>query len=89
MRAVRAFGPHATLEEPTMTTQNATIHDHVTYRPGDGAPIVIPRGSVEVDLMPDSATLSWTEQNGTSGVAAIPLSQYKEYVNQKRITLDR
>lgn len=70
-----------------MTThQHATINDHVTYRPGDGAPMVIPEGPVEVELAPDSATLSWTEENGAAGVTAIPLTQYEEYVEQKRIT---
>jgi hypothetical protein len=67
-------------------TQYATINEHVTYRPGDGAPILIPQGPVEVDLTPDSATLSWSEDNGAAGLAAIPLAQYEEYVKQKRIT---
>lgn len=67
-------------------TQYATINDHVTYRPGEGEPILIPQGPVEVDLTPDSATLSWSEENGAAGLAAIPLTQYKEYVKQKRIT---
>jgi hypothetical protein len=68
-------------------TQQATIHDQVTYRPGDGAPIEIPQGPAEVDLAPDSATLSWTEDNGAAGVTAMPLTQYQEYVDEKRITL--
>lgn len=68
-------------------TQHATIHKHVTYRPGDGAPIVIPPGPAEVDLSADSATLSWIEANGTAGLTAIPLSEYKEYVRLKQITL--
>jgi len=68
-------------------TQHATINDHVTYRPGDGAPIEIPLGPVEVDLSADSATLSWTTDNGAAGLTAIPLTQYDEYVRQKRITL--
>jgi hypothetical protein len=68
--------------------QHATITDHVTYRPGDGALIEIPKGPVEVELSPDSATLSWTAENGAAGLTAIPLTQYKEYVKQKRITLD-
>jgi hypothetical protein len=67
-------------------TQHATIHDHVTYRPGDGVLMVIPLGPVDVDLTPDSATLSWVEANGAAGLAAIPLQQYQEYVHQKRIT---
>lgn len=68
-------------------TQHATITDHVTYRPGDGAPLVIPLGPVEVDLTADSATLSWTAENGAAGLTAIPLTQFNEYVKQKRITL--
>jgi hypothetical protein len=68
-------------------TQHATITDHVTYRPGDGAPLVIPLGPVEVDLTADSATLSWTAENGAAGLTAIPLTQFNEYVRQKRITL--
>ena len=68
-------------------TQHATITDHVTYRPGDGAPLVIPLGPVEVDLTADTATLSWTADNGAAGLTAIPLTQYNEYVRQKRISL--
>ncbi len=70
-------------------SQHATINDHVTYRPGDGALIEIPKGPVEVDLSADSATLSWTAENGAVGLTAIPLTQYKEYVKQKRITLNQ
>ena len=70
-------------------SQHATINDHVTYRPGDGALIEIPKGPVEVDLSADSAMLSWTAENGAVGLTAIPLTQYKEYVKQKRITLNQ
>ena len=86
--AVVACNEESTTGATTMTTQHATIHDHVTYRPGDGAPIVIPQGPVEVELTPDSATLSWREENGAAGVTAIPLTEYNEYVEQKRITMD-
>ena len=69
-------------------TQHATINDHVTYTPGDGAPLVIPLGPVEVDLSAaNSATLSWTADNGAVGLTAMPLTQFNEYVKQKRITL--
>ena len=68
-------------------TQHATVTDHVTYRPGDGAPLQIPLGPIQVALAADSATLSWTDDNGNAGLTAIPLAQYKEYVEQKRITL--
>lgn len=71
-------------------TQHATINDHVTYTPGDGAPLVIPIGPVEVDLSAaNSATLSWTADNGAAGLTAIPLTQFNEYVRQKRITLTK
>lgn len=66
-------------------TQYATVADHVTYRPGDGAPLLIPKGPIEIDLSADSATLSWTADNGAAGLAAIPLTQYQEYLAQKRI----
>ncbi len=67
-------------------TQQAIIHQDVTYRPGDGALIEIPPGPVTVDLSYDSATLSWTETNGEPGLAAIPLTEYKAYVHNKQIT---
>jgi hypothetical protein len=67
--------------------QHATIVDHITFTPGDGAPLVIPKGPVEIELAADSATLSWTADNGAAGVAAIPLTQYTLYVEQKRIAL--
>lgn len=65
---------------------HATIHQNVTYRPGEGAPSLIPPGPVEVTLSADSATLSWTETNGTAGLTAIPLGEYNEYVRHKQIT---
>ena len=71
-------------------TQHATINDHVTFTPGDGVPMVIPKGPVEIDLTADnSVTLSWVADNGAAGLAAIPLTQYKEFVAQKRITLTK
>nr|ACY24670.1 conserved hypothetical protein [uncultured organism] len=68
-------------------TLHATIHEHVTYRPGEGPLIEIPPGPVEIDLSVDSATLSWTETNGERGLTAIPLMAYKDYVKKKQITL--
>lgn len=70
-------------------TQYATINDdHVTYRPGDGAPIEIPQGPVEVHLASESATLSWMEENGAAGLTAITLTQFNVYLEQNRITMD-
>ena len=44
---------------------------------------------MDVDLAPDSATLSWTADNGAAGLAAIPLTQFKDYVDKKKITLEK
>lgn len=70
-------------------TQHAIVKSEVTYTPGDGAPLLIPKGPVEVELAPDSATLSWTADNGAAGLTAIPLTQYTEYVHDKKITLQK
>ncbi|MCX7279324.1 MAG: hypothetical protein NTZ15_18740 [Burkholderiales bacterium] len=70
-------------------TQYATIIGHVSYTPGDGAPITIPKGMVEIELSPDSATLSWTADNGVAGLTAIPLTQFQEYLRDHKIALKR
>ena len=67
-------------------SQFAMITGDVTYTPGDGAPIQIPRVRVEVALEPDSATLSWDAGDGVAGVAAIPISQFNDYVRDGKIT---
>lgn len=66
--------------------QFASIIGHVTYTPGDGAPIEIPKGRVEVDLADDSATLSW-DAEGTPGLTAIPRAQFDDYVRDGMISL--
>lgn len=70
-------------------SQFATITGLVTYRPGDGAPIEIPEGRVEVDLAPDSATLSWEAAEGIPGVTAIPRTQFDDYVRDGKITMNK
>ena len=67
--------------------QFAQITGLVTYTPGDGAPIEIPKGRVEVDLAPDSATLSWEAAEGVVGLTAIPRTQFDAYVRDGKITL--
>ncbi|MFI5444997.1 hypothetical protein [Polaromonas sp. UC242_47] len=67
-------------------SQFAMITGDVTYTPGDGAPIEIPRGRVEVELSFDSATLSWEAAPGIAGVTAIPLVQFEDYVRDGKIT---
>ena len=67
--------------------QFANITGLVTYTPGDGAPIEIPIGRVEVDLAPDSATLSWEAADGVAGLTAIPRTQFDDYVRDGKITM--
>ncbi|MGB4117751.1 MAG: hypothetical protein WBK51_14525 [Polaromonas sp.] len=69
------------------TPQPGMIAGCVTYRPGDGAPIEIPAGPVEVTLAHDSATLSWDAGDGVAGLTAIPKIQFDDYVGKGLITL--
>lgn len=68
--------------------QFATIDGHVTYTPGDGVPLTIPKGRVEVDLAADSAVLSWEAENGVVGLTAIPRTQFDEYVEDGKIRME-
>ena len=67
--------------------QPGTIKGCVTYRPGDGAMIEIPRGPVEVTLAFDSATLSWDAGDGVAGLTAMPKIQFDDYLSKGLITL--
>lgn len=66
-------------------TQHATITGHVTYTPGDGAPLTIPKGPVDLDFSPDSVTLSWTADNEAAGSAAIPRDSFERCVREGKI----
>ena len=69
------------------TPQPGMIAGCVTYRPGEGAPIEIPRGPVEVTLADDSATLSWDAGDGVAGLTAMPKIQFDDYLSKGLITL--
>jgi hypothetical protein len=69
-------------------SQFATITGLVTYTPGDGVPIEIPPGRIEVELADDSATLSWEAAEGVVGLTAIPRAQFDDYVRDGKITLN-
>lgn len=71
-----------------MTQQATIVDDDVTYTPGDGAPIAIPRGAVEIDRSEDSTTLSWTADNNAAGSAAMPRAEFERYVSEGKIALD-
>jgi len=66
----------------------ATIQGHVTYTPGDGAPIEIPEGRVEIVEAEDSVTMSWEAEPGTVGTTAMPRLQYDQYVEAGKIRPD-
>ncbi|MEO6016009.1 MAG: hypothetical protein ABIP46_02050 [Polaromonas sp.] len=69
--------------------QFAMVTGEVTYTPGDGVPIEIPRVRVEVALSFDSATLSWDAGDGVAAVTAIPRTQFEDYVREGKITLTK
>ena len=77
------------LAQPALepTPQQGTIAGCVTYRPGDGAPIEIPLGPVEVTLAPDSAILSWDAGGGAAGLTAMPKIQFDDYLSKGLVTL--
>ncbi len=66
-------------------TQHATVHGHVTYTPGYGAPIAIPEGPIEVTTSADSTTLSWSVEEDIVGSAALPPDQFNQYVKDGKI----
>ncbi len=68
-------------------SQHATIRGEVNFRAGDGPLIAIPKGPIELELAPDSAVLSWIEEDGTHESAAIPRDEYERYVKEGKINL--
>jgi hypothetical protein len=70
-----------------MTTKRAHITGKVEYREGDGATLAIPLGPCEVEETPLDVTLSWLDGD-TLGSAAIPVSDFKRYLELHAIELD-
>jgi len=68
-------------------TQPGSIQGKVEYRQGDGPNIVIRPGPVAVQLTTNDATLSW-DDGETRGSAAMPISDFHNYVKQGAIKLD-
>ena len=79
--------PMANQPAASPAPQPGMITGCVTYRPGDGAPIEIPMGPVEITLASDSATLSWDAGDGVAGLTAIPTIQFDDYVSKGLIKL--
>lgn len=66
-------------------TQHARIRGEVCFRAGDGMPVPVPDGDVDIELADDSATLSWHDEEGNAGAAAITRDEYERYVMEGRI----
>jgi len=59
--------------------RQALIVGTVTYREGDGQPIVIRRGPCEVEVNELDVTMTWTEGD-SHGSTAIPTQDFHRYV---------
>jgi hypothetical protein len=70
-------------------SQHAMIRGEVCFRAGDGMPVEVPDGDVEIDLTEESATLHWHDAEGNAGSAAITRDQYDRYVGEGKIRLDQ
>lgn len=70
-------------------SQHALIRGEVCFRAGDGVMLPIPPGPVEIDVAEDSATLGWTEADGSRGSTAITSDEYERYLKEGKIRLER
>lgn len=68
-------------------SQHALIRGDVCFRAGDGMMLEVPDGPVDIDLADDSATLSWIDDDGNAGSAAITLDEYQRYLREGKIRL--
>jgi hypothetical protein len=68
-------------------SQHALIRGDVCFRAGDGMLLEIPDGPVDIDMAADSATLSWIDDEGNAGSAAITIDEYKRYLRDGKIRL--
>lgn len=69
-------------------TQHAMIRGEVCFRAGDGVLMPVPDGDVGIDVADDSVTLSWTDDEGNTGAAAITRDEYERYCREGKIRLD-
>lgn len=68
--------------------QTARIVGKVEYREGDGPNITIRPGPIEVNMAPTDVTLSWVDEE-VHGSAAMPLTDFKRYLAEGSIVMDR
>ena len=68
-------------------TQHAMIRGEVSFRAGDGMPVPVPDGEVDIELADDSATLSWHDDEGNASTAAITRDEYDRYCKEGKIRI--
>jgi hypothetical protein len=65
-------------------SQQALIRGEVCFRAGDGIPMPIPAGPVDIEIADDSVTLGWMDGDDP-GSAAIPRDDFDRYVREGKI----
>lgn len=69
-------------------SEHAIIRGEVCFRAGDGMPVPVPDGDVDIELAADSATLHWVDSEHNAGSAAITRDEYERYVREGKIRPD-
>jgi hypothetical protein len=69
-------------------TQHAVIRGEVCFRAGDGVLMPIPDGDVDIEVADDSVTLSWNDDEGNAGSAAITRDEFERYRQEGKIRLE-
>jgi hypothetical protein len=69
-------------------TQHAVIRGEVCFRAGDGVLMPIPDGDVDIEVADDSVTLSWNDEEGNAGSAAITRDEFERYRQEGKIRVE-
>lgn len=67
--------------------QHAMISGQVSFPTGDGVPLPIPDGPVDIEIADDSVTLAWHDGERNSSSAAITRDDFDRYVREGKIRL--
>ena len=68
-------------------SQQALIRGEVTFRVGDGMPMPIPAGPVDIEVADDSVTIAWIE-GADPGSAALTRDEFDRYVREGKIRVE-
>ena len=69
-------------------THHAVIRGEVCFRAGAGVMMPIPDGDVDIEVADDSVTLSWNDEEGNTGSAAITRDEFERYRKEGKIRLE-